>query len=62
MQQDFGSRVAARRSKCVGVGLAAPLGDGFGEVGKQHREPQPGSDLSREQQAITAGHEVTDEE
>ena len=31
----------ARLAQRVGLGLAAPLGHRLGEVGEQHREPQP---------------------
>ena len=38
--------VSARvRAQAVGLRLAAALGDRFGEVGEQHREPQPERDL-----------------
>ncbi len=36
----------ARAPQAVGLRLAAPFGDGLGEVGKQHREPEPGGDLA----------------
>ena len=38
-------RVAAQR---VGLGLAAAFGHRFGEVGEQHREPQPGGNAEDE--------------
>ena len=36
------------RRKCIGLRLAAALGYRLGEVGEQHREPQPGGDLAGE--------------
>ncbi len=35
-------------AQCVGLRLAAAFGHGFGEVGEQHREPQPQGDLQVE--------------
>ena len=46
--QQLGLRLRALAPQRVGLRLAAALGDGFGEVGKQHREPQPQDDLERE--------------
>ena len=42
-------RVRRRASACA---RAAPLGDGLGEVGEQHREPQPGGDLPAERRRL----------
>ena len=39
----------------VGLRLAAAFGDGFGEIGEQHREPQPENDLELEQDMPAAG-------
>ena len=36
------------RAQAVGLRLAAAFGDGLGEVGEQHREPEPGGDLAGE--------------
>ena len=38
--------VGARAAQAIGLGTAAALGDGLGEVGEQHGEPQPGGDLA----------------
>ncbi len=58
----LGARVAAGAAQSVGLRLAAPFGDGLGEIGEQHREPQPGGDLAREQSRPVVGHEVANEE
>ena len=39
--QKFGLRFRPCLAQRSRLRLAAPFGDGFGEVGKQHREPQP---------------------
>ena len=39
----------ARLAQGVGLRPAAPFGHGLGEVGEQHREPEPGRDLCREE-------------
>ena len=36
----------------VGLRLAAALGDGFGEIGEQHGEPQPEDDLERRSRCV----------
>jgi hypothetical protein len=51
----------------VGLRLAAALGDGFGEIGEQHREPQPERDLPGKERAAAdhlagADKEVAQEE
>ena len=51
----LGAGVAARAAQSVGLRLAAPFGDGLGEIGEQHREPQPGGDLAREQRRSRCG-------
>ena len=53
--------VRCRRSD-FGLRLAAALGDRFGEVGEQHREPQPEDDLELEAEVLAAGHEVADQD
>ena len=58
----LGAGVAAGAAQSVGLRLAAPFGDGLGEIGEQHREPQPGGDLAREQSGPVVGHEIADEE
>ena len=49
IDQPLRMRVASRPAKGVGLRLAAPFRDGFGEIGEQHGKPQPGGDLAREQ-------------
>ena len=44
----FGRDIAARCAQRIGLGLAAPFGHRLGEVGEQHREPQPGRDAEDE--------------
>ena len=44
-----------------GLSLAPTLGDRFGEVGEQHREPQPQDDLEFETDVFAAGREITDQ-
>ncbi len=58
----LGAGVAAGAAQSVGLRLAAPFGDGLGEIGEQHREPKPGGDLARKQGRPVVGHEVADEE
>ena len=41
----LGRGVGAGLAQRVRLRLAAPLGDRLGEIGEQHREPQPGGDL-----------------
>jgi hypothetical protein len=54
--------VRAHAAQGVGLRLAAPLGDGLGEIREQHREPQPGGDLAREERDAAAGEEVAQEQ
>src|ERR1700722_11688089 len=56
------SLTAARPSQSVGLRVSAPSGDGLGEIGEQHREPQPGGDLPGEQGGSVLGHKVADKE
>ena len=58
VEQALGPRLAAGLAQRVGLRLAAAFGDRFGEVGEQHREPEPGGDLAREQRLAVAGDEV----
>ncbi len=46
-----------------GLGLCTPpaFGDRLGEIGKQHGEPEPGSDLAAKQRRL-ACHEIASEE
>ena len=47
------ARVSLRRlAQGVGLRLAAPLRHRFGEIGEQHREPQPERDLAGEQRRV----------
>ena len=48
--QSVGDRLGAHLAQRVGLGLAAALGDRLGEIGEQHREPQPQRDRCREPQ------------
>ena len=57
-----GERVAARAAQGVGLRLAPPFGDGFGEIRKQHREPEPGRDLARKGRYAVVGQEISNEE
>ena len=43
------ARLLARLAQGFGLGPAAPFRDRLGEIGEQHREPQPGRDLAAEQ-------------
>ena len=42
-----GAQAFAASLEAVGAGLSAAFGQGFGEVGEQHGEPQPHGDLHR---------------
>ena len=46
-QELLGVGLGAALAERVGLGLAAAFGHGLGEVGEQHREPQPDGDLQR---------------
>jgi hypothetical protein len=46
----------------LGLRLAAAFGDGFGEIGEQHREPQPQDDLEGEGEALATRHQVAQED
>ncbi|MEH2595320.1 hypothetical protein V1278_002233 [Bradyrhizobium sp. AZCC 1577] len=41
--------------------LAAAFGNGLGEIGEQHGEPQPQDDLEREGEVLAAGHQIAQE-
>ena len=58
----LGRGVGARLAQRVGLRLAAPFGDRFGEIGEQHREPQPGGDLAGERGLPVVGDEVAHEQ
>ena len=40
--EQLGVDVFARGAQCVGLSLAAAFGHRFGEIGEEHREPEPG--------------------
>ena len=54
--------VVRRASQGVGLRLAASLGHGFGEVGKDHREPQPDRDGSSNAMRQREAREVGDDD
>ena len=49
VDEALGAQVAARLAQEFRLRLAATLRDRLGEIGEQHREPQPESDLPGEQ-------------
>ena len=49
-----GIGLRARLAQRIGLRLAAALGHGFGEIGKEHREPEPESDLEQEADGVAA--------
>ena len=53
----FGTLPAQR----VGLRLATAFGDRFGEIGEQHREPQPENNLEFKQNVPAAGEQVADQ-
>ena len=62
VDQALGVRVGARAAQRVGLRLAAPFGHGFGEIGEEHGEPQPGGDLAGEQRGAVLRDEIAQEE
>ena len=52
--QQLGLALGAGLLRRLRLGLAAALRDGLGEVGEQHREPQPQDDLEGEAEALAA--------
>ena len=60
IDQSLRMRVASRPAKGVGLRLAASFRDGFGEVGEQHRKPEPCGDLAREQRDAVVRDEIAD--
>src|SRR5664280_3873083 len=60
-RQQLGLALDTGLPERFGLRLAAAFRDGFGEVGEQHREPQPQDDLEGEAEALAAGHEITQE-
>ena len=53
----LGDGLALGLAQRVGLGLAAALGHGLGEVGEEHREPEPERDLQIEAEAGAMMHE-----
>ena len=51
----LGARLGAGLAQRVGLRLAAAFRDRLGEIGKQHREPQPDHDLELECDLVAAG-------
>ena len=45
ISEPLGVDVGARAAQGIGLRLAAPFGHRFGEIGEQHREPEPDGDL-----------------
>ena len=50
-QNALGPRLGAGFAQSVGLRLAAAFRDSFGEIGEQHREPQPDHDLESKAEA-----------
>ena len=57
--QPAGHGLGAGPAQAVGLGLAAALGDGLGEVGEQDGEPQPDRDQPGEDARVDDGQPVT---
>ena len=53
--QLLGAGLGAALAQRVGLGLAAAFGHGLGEVGEDHREPQPDGNLQRRTAFPNAG-------
>src|SRR5262249_7201892 len=60
--QQLGLRFGALAPQRRRLRLAAPFGDRLGEIGEQHREPQPQHDLEFEAGALAAGDDVADQD
>ena len=58
----LGLGLGALTAQRVRLRLAASLGDGFGEIGEQHSEPQPQDDLELEADVFAAGDEIADQD
>jgi hypothetical protein len=58
---ELGLSLGALPPQRLGLRLAAAFGDGFGEVGEQHGEPQPQNDLKLEADMLAAGDEIADQ-
>ena len=55
--QAVGGGLGAAGAQGVGLRLAAALGHRLGEVGEEHREPQPDADLAGERLALVRGED-----
>ena len=60
--QQLGLALGAGLLQRFGLRLAAAFGDGFGEIGEQHGEPEPEDDLEGEAEIGAAGDEIADED
>ena len=58
----LGLSLGALAPQRIGLGLAAALGNGFGEIRKQHGEPQPHNDLKLKTDLSAAGEQITNED
>ena len=54
VDDQLGLGLVAGLAQACGLRLAAALGDGFGEIGEQHGEPQPDDDLEGEAEMLAA--------
>ena len=61
-RQALGLGLGPGPAQRLGLRLAAPFGDCFGEIGEQHGEPQPDGDLPREQRAGADDRAAADEQ
>ena len=61
VDDELGFGLLAGLTQRRGLGLAATLGHGFGEIREQNGEPQPDNDLKRKAEIIAAVHPVADE-
>jgi hypothetical protein len=60
--QKLGLGFGALAAQCVSLRFATAFGDRFGEIGEQHRKPQPEDDLEFEQDMPAARDEVADQD
>ena len=60
--QELGLRLGALAAQRLRLRLAAAFSDRCGEVGEQHREPQPQDDLKLEADILAAGHEIANQD
>ena len=57
-RQQLGHRVGLGLAQRGGLRLAAAFGHRFGEIGEQHREPEPEIDLEGKAQIAAAGGQI----